>query len=397
MIQIEPSVDYSVFCPNCGTRLFGGTILWQGIHVCVVSICGECGLEIVSDLPIGHAIMAPYSVDCKNNKIFGNESDKNWIGLPFLMSLMHPSNDFNVQLEIERFLDFKEVIILNCIDFLYGHALLKLLNAQMHLDEGRYGVIVLVQQPFRWLVPKGVAEVWTVNIPLSCGQNHYPDLNLLIKNECKRFSAIYLSNALPHPSKFEIQRFSKITPHDFTKKTFRITFVWRDDRLWCRNNLPVKVIRKLPSVRLLLIMLQNYKVRHLFSILRKSFPSIQMTVVGLGKSTVFPAWVDDRRVEIFDQENERLTCTIYSESRLVIGVHGSNMLLPSAHAGLTLNIMPDERWGNFAQDIAYQENNPRLAAYRYRYIPVQTGIRCISRIAVEMINNYNYYVKQMTM
>lgn len=44
-----------------------------------------------------------------------------------------------------------------------------------------------------------------------------------------------------------------------------------------------------------------------------------------------------------------------------MGVHGSNMLLPSAHARATLVLMPRKRWGNFIQDILFQEPNPRLA------------------------------------
>jgi len=47
-------------------------------------------------------------------------------------------------------------------------------------------------------------------------------------------------------------------------------------------------------------------------------------------------------------------------------VHGSNMLLPSAHAGMTIDLMPDDRWGNFAQDISYQEDDVRMGSYRYR-------------------------------
>jgi len=37
------------------------------------------------------------------------------------------------------------------------------------------------------------------------------------------------------------------------------------------------------------------------------------------------------------------------------------MLLPSAHAGMTVSLMPSKRWGNFAEDILFTEKDVRLA------------------------------------
>ena len=118
--------------------------------------------------------------------------------------------------------------------------------------------------------------------------------------------------------------------------------------------------------------------------MRKSLPSAKFAVAGLGKSTNFPEWIADFRADKFDEKIEREMCRVYSDSRLAIGIHGSNMLLPSGHAGMTIDAI-EERWGNFAQDILYQETDPRLASFRYRYLPLQISLKVLAHIATEMI------------
>jgi len=71
------------------------------------------------------------------------------------------------------------------------------------------------------------------------------------------------------------------------------------------------------------------------------------------------------------------------------------MLLPSGHAGMTIDLI-DERWGNFAQDVLYQESNPRMAAYRYRFLPYQTKTDTLALIAAVMILNWSKLKSHMT-
>ena len=63
---------------------------------------------------------------------------------------------------------------------------------------------------------------------------------------------------------------------------------------------------------------------------------------------------------------------VYSESRMVVGVHGSNMLLPTAHAGMAVDLMPRDRWGNLAQDNLMRDNNLQMMQYRSVYFPIIT-------------------------
>ncbi len=382
MIEIKPKLQHRSHCPYSGKILKPVKVLWQGARVCVVSE-SPAGGEIIDELRIGHAAKTAYSINLARGETFSDDKyAEEFLAKPLLLSLQNPQAE---QLEIcqEIFKSYQRVIVLNCIDYLYGHSLLKLLNAQRHLDSHPdFGLIVIVQKFMRWMVPEGVAEVWTVPISLKNAQHYYPSFGEFVSKQLERFDEVYVSEAYSHPSQFDIAKFTGVPKHDFEKEEYKITFVWREDRLWC-NNLLFKVCRKLKLLQIPLS-IQNWNVRRLFTKMQKLLPTAKFAVAGLGKSTNFPEWIEDFRVDKFDETTERKMCQVYSESRLVIGIHGSNMLLPSGHAGMTIDMI-EERWGNFAQDILYQESDPRLASFRYRYLPLQTSLSNLAHIASEMI------------
>lgn len=396
MIQLKPHIDHTQNCPHCGTVLVVREPLWQGIHVCVTADCPGCRAELVCDLAIGQARYTPYCVDLNRNHLFGDEAQRHWFGEPLQRSLQNPCHD-DVELNIERFSPVNSAIILNCIDFLYGHALLKLLNAEALMAEHpELGLIVIVPHFLRWLVPNGVAEIWSVELPLARAQQYYTKLNQRITNECGRFAQLYLSHADSHPARFAISTFSGVARHDCTARRYRITFIWREDRPWCVRRLWVRIAKRVPAVKKMLLMAQNKKVTQLFTALRKAFPEATLTVAGFGRSTSFPSWVEDHRVMEFDEATERGLCKVYAESRLVIGVHGSNMLLPSAHAGMIIDLMPDDRWPNLAQDILYQEDDVRMASYRYRYLPLGVKLPTLALVAARQITALAWFRNAMT-
>jgi hypothetical protein len=388
MLQIKPEIAQQSDCPYCKKELQNQEILWQGMFVCVVTKCEACQKNIIQDLKIGHGNRFNYQIDTENNKIFGDLSAQAWLGKPLLKSL-HSPQDTTIEITKEVFQDCKKVIILNCIDFLYGHCLLKLLNAERHLPvDQEYGLIVIVPKFLRWLVPNGISEIWTINLPVQKGQLYYPEINKFIQQEASRFTEIYVSRAYSHPSKFNITNFTRVSHHDFTNSFFRVTFIWREDRTWINN-----IFSTIPFIG---VWLQKNKILKVFSIIKKDFPNITFTVVGLGKSTVFPNWIEDARVEKFTTDQEMAICEIYRDSRLILGVHGSNMLLPSAHAGMTIDLLPPDRLGNFAQDILYQEPDPRLAAFRYRYIPLTSSVNDVSKLAISMLTKLPEFIAEMT-
>lgn len=394
MIQLYPASIEGIPCPYCGGKI-KGEILWQGIHVCVKGNCSNCHLTIVGDLPVGQALYTPYQVCIERGELFGSEQCKGWFGTPLLRSLLSP-DDGIVDLRIEQFRTSNRVMILNCLDYLYGHCLLKLLNADWHLKhDSDFTLIVIIPSFLRWMVPEGVGEIWSVGLSLGKMQKFYPDLHRTINKECSRFSEISLSPAYSHPRAFDISTYTKVSRHDFSSDSFRITFIWRNDRLWYQESFFFKVMRKLGFMRPF-VWYQKKKIIKLFAKLKSELPIAHYTVAGIGKDGIFPPWIDDQRLNphLSDIQEQDL-CKVYAESRVVIGVHGSNMLLPSAHAGMVIDLMPDDRWGNIIQDILYQEEDNRFASYLYRYLPLDVDIDTLVKVISLQIGDYYGFINRM--
>lgn len=392
MIGLIPDIEASVPSPYGGT-VRPRKILWHGLHVCVEGECSETGKTIIADLPVGHALQHPCQVDPAAGEVFCKPEVRSWLGLPLLHSLQHPVND-DVPFTIERLNDAREVIILDCIDTLYGHSLLKLLNAERHLREHpNLGLIVIIQDFLRWLVPDGVAEVWTVGIPLKRGGEYFPSLGRTIEEQLRRFSRVYVSKALSHPRVQDIRAFTRTEAHSDSSEPFRITWIWRSDRLWIPD-LPALVAKK-AGLTHWFAGIQTRKVVRLFRLLRKDFPNARFTVAGIGKGPNVPEWIEDHRIASPSQDDERRVCRTYSESRLVVGVHGSNMLLPSAHAGMTVDLMPPDRWGNLGQDSLAWEPDSRVSLYRNRFLPLSISVRDLADIVRTQIQHFQSMKKHL--
>jgi hypothetical protein len=129
-------------------------------------------------------------------------------------------------------------------------------------------------------------------------------------------------------------------------------------------------------------------VSDLAETLRRELPALDFAVVGLagdeGRGRL-PEWVSDLRRASLDEDAERGWCERYAASHVVVGVHGSNMLLPSAHAGGGVELIGPERWGNFTQDILFRDaDDCRETLFRYRFVDELTPPSALARL-VSMI------------
>lgn len=244
-------------------------------------------------------------------------------------------------------------------------------------------------------MPDFVTEVWTIDIALADGYKYLPELNDKLKAEWDHYSEVKLSRALSHPVNFNLKDFSRIPAHDFEKKPYGITFVWREDRLWMNENLFKWLLRF--RLRKFAHYLQRKKIISFFAGIRNKFSDVRFAVAGIGTGGSFPDWIVDKRVGCYNDENEKISCELYSESRLVIGLHGSNMLLPSGHAGFAISLMPVIRWGNAGQDILYQEENPKKASYRYRFLPCEINVSQLIQICLQQIKGWDGFIKHLNL
>jgi hypothetical protein len=127
--------------------------------------------------------------------------------------------------------------------------------------------------------------------------------------------------------------------------------------------------------------------------MQSEWPSVDFAVTGLSAATGLPSHVIDLRTDSSDEATERALCRRYAASHLVMGIHGSNMLLPSAHAGATIDLMPPDRWGNVTQDIIYRPTEAREASYRYRYIPASVTPPELAQIATALLRRHSEHAR----
>lgn len=392
LIRLTP-LSGQTACPVCGSPVKGESLLWQGIHLLRVGVCADCGKKIATDVAIDHAERFPYQLNLTDGELFGSEEARSWLGEPLLQSLLHPET-------VEKPVSFtvqhkrKEIIVLNCLDYLYGHALLKLLNLPALLRAyPDQGVVVLIQPFLRWLVPKDVAEIWEVSIPLKYGRSFFPSVHAALQERLKHYDSVQISTANTHPRNVDLSSLTGIPGHDWESEPYRVTFIWREDRPWFFS-FPLSFVARRLRMMLPFLWLQNFKVRRLFFALQREFPQAQYTVAGLGTTTRFPDWIDDQRVQRMSEKAERSLVQVYAQSRLVIGVHGSNLLLPSGHAGMVIDLLPSDRDGNIAQDIVYPPQihalDPAIISFRYRYLPIDVPLSAVQRQARTMLKWWRY-------
>jgi hypothetical protein len=315
-----------------------------------------------------------------------------------LVEIWKGGDPAEVPFSVESIRPFSKAVVLNTVDFIYGHSMPFLLDAARFrsLPSGT-GLIAIVQPFLRWMVPRWVDEIWTVGVPLRDGRLFFPRVSERIEAELTRFDDVHLSHAFTLPlAPVAIRDFVGIAPHDFSSEESRVTFIWREDpsRLWCRRSLASAVAKRVAGRRMM-VRYQLRKIVRLFTLIRKLNPDARFTVAGLGRSGHFPHWIEDHRVHSFDEVTERALCQLYSDSRLVIGVHGSHLLLPNLLAGMGLSLMPTGRWYSFGQDLMPYEGNEALGIFTKRVLPVETPTAVVAAIAASMLGFRDGYWRRM--
>jgi hypothetical protein len=402
MIQIKPVIPRNITC-DCGGIYNFSELLWQGLHICEELKCNSCNKIRIDSLPVNQSGIEQYSYFPNSGTVTNPEGKivpDNWFNVK-LKAISTPV-DKRIEMDVEVRKKFDEIIILNTLDYIYGHSLLFLLNLQriIRIEKGK-GIIVIIQPMLKWLIPENdIAEIWTVKLGFNELNNYYPDLSAKINSELGRFQKVWLSRGhlLPTNENIDIQKFTGVKPYNFLKSSAKplITFVWREDpdRLWIRNIYLLKGFKKL-GISMILKPVQYLRVLLFFQLLkRKLGTQFNYSVAGLGKSGKFPSFINDHRISFFNEESEKKLCSVYADSVLIIGVHGSGMLLPSAHSGMTICLMPSKRWGNFEEDILLNEKDARIALFQKRIVPLNMCILDICDMAVNMLTGRDYFIRK---
>lgn len=363
MIEIHPKLSqFGWKCPACGCQLSEAkSIVFQGQHVLADISCTCCDVEYFQTYPVGHGAVFPVSFTKTGEKSKYGQVAEWWMAKPLIESMV-TNEKFESSIEIIVYKKFKNCVILNCLDDCWGHVFMKLLNAQKHLDENpETGLILLIPASFKWLIPEGVAEAWLVNAPLIDFRKRIFNLEAVVKAQFERFENVSLSEAhiRPNLSNLDISTFTKTEKFDFTSTDkLAITLIWREDRFWQTSKLEEWMF--LASIKFKFFDLvkpffawrQMAHFNSVAKIIGKQHPDAIIKLVGIGKTMRVNSLILDLRKTEYSESIEKEFCRIYSQSNVVIGVHGSNMLLPTALAGGFVDLVPIwklERWG---EDIA---------------------------------------------
>lgn len=392
MIRLHPIPDGDHTCPYCQVPLAVRGWYIPGMRNLADLKCPQCGLDFYGDLPAGHGLYYPMLLERATGIVHG-QHHVDWFANWLRDSYAHRVNT-PIGFSVEDFRPLRQIVLLNCLDVLYGHCLLKLLNAQYYLDHHpELDLVVLVPRFLRWMVPDGVVAIWTADLPLGRGIEWNDWLAAEINRQIEPLEKGWLSVALshPYPADYDIKRFTRVRPFPVDEWDTRlerptVTFIWREDRIWqnvnhygCFQKLVQRLKRRLGLSQHLLHE-QKQQVVSLAQALRRTFPQLDFAIAGLGCSGGLPNWISDLRSLEIDEYVEKTWCERYAKSHIVIGVHGSNMLLPSAHAGAVIELVPGERWGNLIQDILVVGQDIRETMYRYRFLPLDTSPTVIAEV-----------------
>ncbi len=399
MIEHKPNITPSFTCLHCGatnTAVDGTEFL--GMHTLAVCSCLECRANFHHTYPLGHAANFPIAFDNGGKKTSFSEKAAVWFAAPLIASCFGEKR-IDVAIEKKQFFEAKEVVILNCLDDCYGHVLLKLLNTQRHLvKQPALGLIVIIPKSFLWLLPNGVAEVWFVDAPMNRLNYLIKGFDTFVKEELERFDAVHFSNTYTHldHTKIDLSAFTKTEHFDLSqfgalKPT--ITFVLREDKFWLNNRLDdflykacVK-FKKLRHLKNYFIWKQNRTVNKLAKRIKSEMLEVDFIATGLGKGGNISDLIKDKRYHEMTNEREKEWCSIYAQSHLIIGVHGSNMLIPTSLAAGFIGILSKHKIPHMTEDMLLSHSS-RYAIFLGRHLDEFASIELVKTHAVSMLKDF---------
>ncbi|MEM8965602.1 MAG: hypothetical protein AAGE93_04230 [Bacteroidota bacterium] len=395
MIQIKPYLPQPTGLPETLQNVLVEDLIFTGIYTLIRLRNNATQAVYYHTLPTGHAAQFPVTFSADGKEKYYPAAAEVWMATPLINSVLRK---LTIYPPIEKTVlqSYSEVVLLNCLDSCYGHVLYKIFNAQRHLDNNfGIGLILIIPHSHKWLVPSGVAEIWSVDVPLNQLSSWVSSLDDFVKNELSRFQQVYLSLAIMELdlATVSIERFTGIKPplpSHWQETPKKVTFICREDRFWLSNildQLLYLLARKLrwdQRFKLYFARKQNWKFAQVAQWLKQQDASITFTAVGLGVSGSLGDLIDDQRLEkITSDETEYEWCRLYTRSHVVIGVHGSNMLLPSAFAAGFVNLLPDFKEPHKGEDVFPPSGTAK--ATLERYFPTSISPTEVAKQALDML------------
>ena len=412
MIRLHPLPDVDHACPHCHVPLEVAGWYIPGMRMLADLRCEQCGKEFYGDLASGHGIHMASLVEKETGVVHApyNTWFATWLAQMYRKRTTTP-----VQLTVQEYRPLcRQVVLLNCLDRVYGHSLLKLLNAEYYLAHRRdLDLVLMIPRCLGWMVPDGAEQVWIVEQSLDRSEEWNDSLAAEIDSRLRPLEVCWLSVAFPHPhpNTYTIQRFTRVPPFPLDEWETRldkpvITFIWREDkkrRMW--SALDARVDGRLPRtmrstfkqclIRSSPLRQQTERLLSLATTLRQQLTSLDFGIAGVGEPGGMPGWVTDLRTTQISESTERKWAQRYASSHIVVGVHGSGMLLPTAHAGAAVELVPPGKWVNMMDATLFRRGDAREIVYRYRYYPLNTAADDLAWAIIQQLNAHREMTRWM--
>jgi hypothetical protein len=403
-VDLEKLADVAALavpCPACSGTLSPTSVSVAGMPIVVSASCPGCGRSFDFDWPAGHALMHPVIVDHETGSARVGGAD--WYAWRVLRCLASRDRPASVEITVRgQCRPGHEAVVVNCIDFLYGHVLLKLMSTPRHMRESPDAdLVVIVPKLLSWLVPAGVVAI-EVDLALSHGVEWVEGLDATVEEVLAPSSAVHISPAVSQPEVTDEDLamlgvdLSPPKRDDRRDKRLQVGFIMRDDRLWLGPpGLALRLARLLlpkALVQRLLLRRQDRNYAKLAGSLRERHPDARFLALGIGHRGGLPAYVEDLRTP--EPVREELPwLEIYRDCRVVVGIHGSNLLLPSLLAGAVVELLPDFKQRNLGEDLIIPRRNrpnPKLRLFRYRILPEVSPPATVATTVLSVLHDSDF-------
>jgi hypothetical protein len=404
LVDIEKLADLAALavpCPSCDGTLSATSVCVAGMPIIVSASCSGCGRAFDFDWPAGHALLHPVIIDRETRAVHVGGGD--WYARRVVGCLASRENPASVEITVRgECRPGREAVLVNCIDFVYSHVLLKLMSAPRHMRESPDDdVVVIVPKLLAWLVPAGVIAI-EVDLPLGRGAEWVEGLDTTVEAVLTPSKAVRISPAISQPdvtSRDLAMLGVDLAPSqslDRGDASLQVGFIPRDDRLWIGPpNLMLRLARRVLPKRLvqgLHLRRQHRNYAKVARRVRERHPHARFIALGIGHRGGLPAYVEDLRTPGPVRE-ELPWLEDYRRCHVIVGNHGANMLLPSLLAGAVVELLPAWKLYCFGEDLIIPRESiqdPRWCLFRYRVLPEASSPDTVAATVLSVIDDADF-------
>jgi hypothetical protein len=326
-MQIKPLASIDLRDVKTGQPLQVKSVTMPGYR-CLAEVELHNGHAGYADLPLGNHVYHPQVWDTSTDEVYMN-ADFLWTDIreEYKQAYDRPDDWTIVTKKPVR-----NAFVLNCLDFVYGHCLSRLLNYSFDHATRFPGLdcILMVPAQLAHLAPAGCAEIWIYHGPLKNLRFRNQWLERAFAELYARMDTLYLSPASLHnPEHIQAGDFGLRAA---TIEAPSLVFSYRENRAWGGN-----------------IYHQRAKLEKLGSLLAQIWPREQLYLVGLANKSATWKWEHWNSLLVQKptlSEEQEMICRL-SHSLVTIGCQGSNMLLPCLLSWSTIRLLPLDRLSHF--------------------------------------------------